>query len=57
MRIFKHNSETVQEENCELKKNLVENMGHAAYLGREIEKACLALKNNLEYVQDDELKL
>ena len=40
-----------------LKKNLVENMGHAAYLGREIEKACLALKNNLEYVQDDELKL
>lgn len=40
-----------------IKKGLVENMGHAAYLGREIEKACLALKNNLEYVQDDELKI
>ena len=40
-----------------IKKGLVENMGHAAYLGREIEKACLALKNNLEYVQDDELDL
>ena len=40
-----------------IKKGLVENMGHAAYLGREIEKACLALKNNLNYVQDDELEL
>ena len=40
-----------------IKKGLVENMGHAAYLGREIEKARLALKNNLEYVQDDELKV
>ena len=30
---------------------------HAAYLGRELQKAYLALKNNLEYVQDDELNL
>ena len=30
---------------------------HAAYLGRELEKAYIALKNNLEYVQDDELDL
>src|SRR3989344_3716203 len=40
-----------------IKKGLVENMGHAAYLGREIQKACTALKHNLEYVQDDELKI
>jgi len=30
---------------------------HAAYLGRELQKAYLALKYNLEYVQDDELNL
>ena len=30
---------------------------HASYLGRELQKAYLALKNNLEYVQDDELNL
>ena len=40
-----------------IKLGLVDEMGHAAYLGREIEKACLALKNNLEYVQDDELEI
>ncbi|MBS3153137.1 DUF4346 domain-containing protein [Candidatus Woesearchaeota archaeon] len=40
-----------------IKKDLIENMGHAAYLGREIQKACTALKHNLEYVQDDELKI
>ncbi len=40
-----------------IKKGLVENMGHAAYLGREIQKACIALKHNLEYVQDDELNI
>lgn len=28
---------------------------HAAYLGRELEKAYIALKLNLEYVQDDDL--
>lgn len=40
-----------------IKKGLVADMGHAAYLGREIQKACIALKNNLKYVQDDELEL
>ena len=30
---------------------------HAAYLGRELQKAYTALENNLEYVQDDELDL
>ena len=30
---------------------------HAAYLGRELQKAYLALKYNLAYVQDDELDL
>lgn len=29
---------------------------HCAYLGRELQKAYLALQKNLEYVQDDELK-
>ncbi len=29
--------------------------GHAAYLGKELEKAYIALLNNLEYVQDEEL--
>ena len=36
-------------------KNLNIRMDHAAYLGRELQKAYIALKNNLEYVQDDEL--
>ena len=30
---------------------------HAAYLGRELHKAFMALENDLEYVQDDELDL
>lgn len=30
---------------------------HAAYLGRELQKAYIALKNDLEYVQDEELDL
>lgn len=30
---------------------------HAAYLGRELEKAYIALRHNLEYVQDEELDL
>lgn len=29
---------------------------HCAYLGRELQKAYIALQKNLEYVQDDELK-
>jgi len=39
------------------KENLNIRMDHAAYLGRELQKAYIALKNNLEYVQDDELNL
>ena len=39
-----------------IKRGLVSEMGHAAYLGREIQKACIALKHNLKYVQDDELE-
>ncbi len=38
-----------------LRKKLVTRLGHAAYLGRELEKAFVALKLNLDYVQDDEL--
>ena len=30
---------------------------HAAYLGRELQKAYIAIENNLEYVQDEELDL
>ena len=30
---------------------------HAAYLGRELQKAHIALKSDLEYIQDDELKI
>jgi tetrahydromethanopterin S-methyltransferase subunit A len=40
-----------------IKRKLVSRLDHAAYLGKEIEKAVIALKNKLEYVQDKELKL
>lgn len=36
---------------------LVSRLDHAAYLGKELEKAYLALKHNLDYVQDEELKI
>jgi ferredoxin len=39
------------------KENLDIRKDHAAYLGRELQKAYIALKNNLKYVQDDELDL
>jgi len=39
------------------KENLDIRKDHAAYLGRELQKAYIALENNLEYVQDDELDL
>jgi len=41
----------INKEKLELRKD------HYAYLGRELEKAFIALNNNLEYVQDDELDL
>ena len=38
-----------------LKKNIISRMDHAAYLGRELQKAYIALEYDLVYVQDDEL--
>ncbi len=40
-----------------IKKGLITRQDHAAYLGRELQKAYIALTNNLAYVQDDELEL
>ena len=40
-----------------IERKLISRLDHAAYLGKEIEKAIIALKNNLDYVQDKELKL
>jgi tetrahydromethanopterin S-methyltransferase subunit A len=40
-----------------LEKGLVTKPDHAAYLGMELQKAELALKNGVEYTQDEELKL
>lgn len=38
-------------------RKLISRLDHAAYLGKEIEKAVIVLKNNLNYVQDKELSL
>ena len=38
-----------------LKAGLISRKDHAAYLGRECQKAELSLKLGLEYVQDDDL--
>jgi len=40
-----------------IKKNLLSKTEHAAYLGKELEKAYLALKYDLDYVQDEELEI
>ena len=40
-----------------IENKLISRLDHAAYLGKEIEKAIIALKNNIEYAQDEELKL
>ena len=40
-----------------IERELVSRMDHAAYLGKEIEKAIIALKDHLRYVQDEELML
>lgn len=37
------------------KKSLIKNLHHAAYLGRECQKAYIALQQCLDYVQDEEL--
>ncbi|MBI2546216.1 DUF4346 domain-containing protein [Candidatus Woesearchaeota archaeon] len=38
------------------KEKLISRIDHGAYLGRELQKAYMALQHGLEYVQDDELK-
>ena len=39
------------------KRELISRLDHASYLGKELEKAYLALKYNLEYIQDEELEI
>lgn len=39
------------------KLDLISRYDHAAYLGKELEKAYLAIKLNLDYVQDEELNI
>jgi tetrahydromethanopterin S-methyltransferase subunit A len=39
------------------KRGLVSRIDHAAYLGKELEKAYIALKLKKTYVQDEELKV
>lgn len=39
------------------REELVSRFDHAAYLGRELQKAEIALKNKLKYTQDEELVL
>ena len=40
-----------------IKRGLISRLDHAAYLGKELEKAYLALKLGKNYVQDEELVL
>lgn len=40
-----------------IKNNLLSRLDHAAYLGRELQKAYIALQKGIPYVQDDELVL
>ncbi len=40
-----------------IKKGLLSRMEHAAYLGKELEKAYLAMKHDLNYIQDEELDI
>jgi tetrahydromethanopterin S-methyltransferase subunit A len=36
---------------------LISRLDHAAYIGKELEKAYLALKKGIEYIQDEDLKI
>jgi ferredoxin len=38
-----------------LREKIIERPDHAAYLGRELQKAYIALELNIPYIQDDEL--
>ncbi len=40
-----------------LKEKIITRPDHAAYLGRELAKAEIALENNLDYVQDNSIKV
>lgn len=40
-----------------IQEGLISRLDHAAYLGKELEKAYLALQYNLDYVQDEDLKM
>ena len=42
--------------NTIIRKKLISLKEHAAYLGSELQKAEIAMKNKLKYVQDEELK-
>ena len=37
-----------------LRLGLISTLQHGCYLGKELTKAAFAVKNNLEYIQDDE---
>jgi dihydropteroate synthase len=43
--------------NTIIREKLLSLKEHAAYLGSELQKAEIAMKNNLKYIQDDELKI
>ena len=43
--------------NTLIREDMVSTLQHAADLGAELQKAELALRHDLEYVQDDELKM
>jgi len=40
-----------------IREKLIKDLTHASYLGRELQKAEIALKNDLEYVEQEELKM
>lgn len=40
-----------------IKEGLITKFDHAAYLGKELEKAYIALKTGAKYIQDSELEL
>jgi dihydropteroate synthase len=42
--------------NTIIRENLISLKQHAAYLGSELQKAEIAMKKKLKYVQDEELK-
>ena len=41
--------------NTLIRENLISSLQHASYMGIELTKAELALKYNLEYIQDKDL--